>query len=164
MQLAQDAGHLLASLGCPVIFGGGSRGLMGGLAEGVLAAKGRITGVIPRFMVQREWAHPELEDLVIVESMAERKERMFALSDVTLSLPGGLGTMDELLETLTLRTLGRIRHPVLLMNSRGFFDPLVAQFELAAREGLLRSGERELIEVIRTCDELSASLRRLSRP
>lgn len=161
-KLARDTGRILAELGHPVVYGGGARGLMGELAAGVIEAEGTITGVIPRFMVEREWAHGSLGELVVVEDMADRKQCMFELSQISLTLPGGLGTLDELFESLCLSLLEQIPHPNLLMNAHGYFDPLLAQLERAQKEGLYHGNASSLPLVLANPNELTAALKSVS--
>lgn len=99
--------------------------MMGALADEVLAMGGEIRGVIPRFMIEREWAHPEVQTMDIVSTMTERKTRMIELGDLVLALPGGLGTLDEFFEAATLRQLGCLNSPLLLFNHHGYFDHLL---------------------------------------
>lgn len=127
----------LAERGVRIVYGGGSVGLMGVVADAALGAGGRVTGVIPRFLISDEVAHAGLSELVVVNSMHERKQRMFELSDVFVALPGGYGTLDETLEMITWRQLGRHHHPILFVSVEGFFDPLLEHFERARREGFI---------------------------
>ena len=115
--ITKKIGALFAKKKIKVIFGGGRYGLCGDLADSVLKAKGKITGIMPRFLEKLELAHPCLTQLILVKNLAERKERMIKLSDGFLVLPGGIGTMDELLEVLTWKTLGLSNRPCLLYTS-----------------------------------------------
>ena len=107
------------------VYGGGAIGSMGRLAEGVLSKGGRIVGVIPRFMQELEWDHKGLSELQVVENMRERKHIMLTDSDAAIALPGGSGTLEELLEAISLKRLGIYLNPIVLVNVRGFFDPLL---------------------------------------
>lgn len=134
---AQETGRLLAKGGHTLIYGGGNIGLMGILADAALEAGGKVIGVIPDFLLNREVGHKGLTELVIVTSMHERKKRMADLSDAFMALPGGWGTLDEFAEILTWRQLGLINQPVGLLNTDGFFTPLVDQMKWMALKGFL---------------------------
>ncbi|MFT3967014.1 MAG: TIGR00730 family Rossman fold protein [Sphingobium sp.] len=124
--LARQVGDALARRGIGIVYGGGHRGLMGALADGALAAGGEVTGVIPRALVSAELAHSGLTRLEIVETMHERKQRFTDLSDGFITLPGGVGTMDELWEAMSWAQLGYHARPVGLLNAFGFYDGLLA--------------------------------------
>src|SRR6478752_8587660 len=128
---ATALGRALAEAGCTVVYGGGAVGLMGSLANGALAAGGHVIGIIPRFMTEVEWQHPGLASLEIVEDMRERKHRLLTDSDAVVALPGGSGTLEELFEALTLKRLGLYTGPIVLVNTRNYFAPLVDLLEHA---------------------------------
>jgi len=130
-----------------LIYGGAARGLMQVLADGVLAGGGRVVGVIPRALVDREIAHQGLSELFVVGSMHERKQRMAELSEAFAVLPGGLGTLDETAEQLTWAQLGLHRKPCGLLNVAGFFDPLLRFFDHATAEGFVTAEARRLLLV-----------------
>ncbi len=138
-QSARQFGQLLANQGIGVVFGGGKVGLMGEVANGALEAGGRVVGVMPRGLVEREIAHDGLTALHIVETMHERKAMMAELSEAFVALPGGLGTLDELFEIWTWFQLGLHHKPIGVFNIRGFFDPLLAAVAAASREGFVRA-------------------------
>jgi uncharacterized protein (TIGR00730 family) len=121
-----------------LVYGGGSVGLMGVVARATRDGGGAVTGVIPRALTQRELSGESIGELLVVDTMAERKERMLTLADGFVALPGGLGTLDELFEALTWGQLGIQSKPVGILNVRGFFDPLLAWFEQALAEGFIR--------------------------
>lgn len=123
-QAARTLGALLAQAGCTVVYGGGSVGSMGALVDGALSENGEVVGIIPRFMADLEWQHGGLANLEIVEDMRERKHRMLAGSDAVIALPGGCGTLEELFEAITLKRLGLYFNPIVLLNTRGYFDAL----------------------------------------
>ncbi len=125
-QIAHAAGRAIAERGWRMVYGGGRVGLMGVAADAALAAGGEVIGVIPDGMLVREQGHRTLTRLEVVADMAVRKTRMIALSDAFLTLPGGLGTLDELFEVLTLRQVRFINKPIALLNHRGYFDRLLA--------------------------------------
>lgn len=126
---AQEVGRLCAENKIKLVYGGGARGSMGFLADAALEYGGYVRGVIPKFMVDLEWAHPGLDELVITESMHERKMKMIEDVDAVVALPGGSGTLEELIETMTLKRLGLFLQPIILLNLNGFYDPLIQQFE-----------------------------------
>jgi len=117
-----------------VIYGGGATGSMGALADGVVANGGTITGVMPRFMMQLEWAHKSLTELHVVEDMRSRKHMMLSESHGLVTLPGGPGTFEELFEALTLKRLGLYTNPIVLVNTRNYFDPLLRMLDHAIAE------------------------------
>src|SRR6202012_1324112 len=115
----------LADAGLEVVYGGGARGSMGALANGALSKGGRVVGILPRFMADLEWGHSGLSELELVEDMRVRKHLMLPRSQPAIALPGGCGTLEELLEALTLTRLGLYLNPIVLVNTRGFFNPLL---------------------------------------
>jgi uncharacterized protein (TIGR00730 family) len=153
-EAAQKLGHLLAQRGLELVFGAGHIGLMGVLADAVIAAGGHTIGVIPRSMVERELAHTGLGRLHIVDTMHERKALMADLADAFIALPGGCGTADELLEILTWAQLGIHQKPVGLVNCAGFFDPLLAWLDRAAADGFLKPHHRRLLIEAETVQDL----------
>jgi len=136
-EMAYELGKTLAEQHIRVIYGGAKVGLMGALAEGVLAHGGKITGVIPDFLQTREIAHGGLTDLITVTTMHARKIRIYELCDSIIALPGGWGTMEELFETLTWGQLGLHSKPVGVLNVNGFYEPLVALCDNMVQEGFL---------------------------
>jgi uncharacterized protein (TIGR00730 family) len=142
---AQEVGRLLAERGIRVVYGGGNVGLMGVLANAVLAAGGQIIGVIPQMLVDRELAHRGVTELRIVNSMHERKALMAELSDAFLALPGGLGTFEELFEVLTWAQLGIHDKPCGCLNVSGYFDPLNRILDQTVAEGFLEPARRRLL-------------------
>ena len=131
---ARELGGRLAQEGIEVVYGGGAVGSMGALADGALAEGGRVTGILPRFMEDLEWGHNGLTRLEIVNSMHERKHAMLAEADGVVALPGGCGTFEELLEAITWKRLGIFCEPIVLMNTKGFYDRLVGALELCVEE------------------------------
>lgn len=136
-EAARTFGKLLAESGHTIIYGGGNIGLMGIVADSALSAKGKVIGVIPDFLLKREVGHLGLTELIIVNSMHERKKRMADLADVFIALPGGWGTLDELAEILTWRQLSLIDQPVGLLNVNAFFSPLLSQLDTMSNAGFL---------------------------
>lgn len=130
-EVARRLGGLLAAAGCTVVYGGGRAGSMGALAEGALAAGGRIVGVIPKFMVDLEWGHDDLTELHVVEDMRTRKHEMLTRASAVVALAGGPGTFEELFEAITLKRLGLYLGPIVIVNTQGYYDALLAQLEAA---------------------------------
>ena len=125
-EVATRLGELLAREGIAMVYGGGGVGLMGLAAIAALKAGGRVVGVIPRFLLQREAGHPALSETVVVETMHERKLAMFERSDAFVVLPGGIGTLEELFEVLSWRTLGLHSKPIVIVDQGGYWQPLAA--------------------------------------
>jgi uncharacterized protein (TIGR00730 family) len=132
--VARRLGGMLARAGCTVVYGGGRAGSMGALAEGALVAGGRIVGVIPRFMVDLEWGHDDLTELHVVEDMRTRKHEMLTRATAVVALAGGTGTLEELFEAITLKRLGLFLGPIVIVNTRGYYDALLAQLDAAIAE------------------------------
>jgi uncharacterized protein (TIGR00730 family) len=153
-QHAIELAGLMASKGIGLVFGAGHIGLMGVLADAVLAAGGEAIGVIPRSLVDRELAHGSLTELHIVETMHQRKALMEELSDAFAALPGGYGTADEMFEMLTWAQLGIHAKPIALLNSGGFFDPLLQWLEGTVAEGFMKPKHRQLLLAAQTPVEL----------
>lgn len=144
---ARELGRALAQRGCGLVFGAGHIGLMGVLADAVLAAGGEAIGVIPQALVDRELAHERLTELRIVGSMHERKAVMAQLADAFLALPGGFGTADEWFEMLTWTQLQIQAKPIGILNTLGFFDPLLAWIDRAIADGFIQPKYRDLFVV-----------------
>ena len=147
---ARQLGQLLAKRCIRLINGAGSIGLMRSVADAVLENGGEVTGVIPKFMVEQGWHHTGLSKLVEVESMHERKQRMADLSDAVIALPGGCGTLEELLEVITWKQLGLYLNPIVILNINGYFDPLLEMFRRAVDEHFMRPQHAALWTVAST--------------
>lgn len=144
-EAARRTGRAIARRGLRLVYGGASVGLMGALADAALEAGGEVVGVIPQALVDRELAHARLTEQHVVESMHDRKALMSELAGGFLALPGGLGTLDELFETLTWAQLGFHRKPVALLNVEGYFDDLLRFCDRAAADGFLHPAHRGMI-------------------
>ncbi len=129
--VARQLGALLAGAGWTVVYGGGRVGSMGALAEGALSAGGRVVGVIPKFMVDLEWGNDDLSELHVVEDMRTRKHEMLTRASAVVALAGGCGTLEELFEAITLKRLGLFLGPIVIVNTDGYYDPLLAQLTAA---------------------------------
>lgn len=139
-QAARTLGQSMANHGIDLVYGGGSVGLMGITAQSVLDHGGEVTGIIPGFLRDREVMLDSVQTLVITEDMHERKRRMFDCAQAFVALPGGIGTLEELVEMLTWAQLGQHRKPVLLANINGFWDPLMSLLDHMREDQFIRSG------------------------
>jgi uncharacterized protein (TIGR00730 family) len=159
VEAAREIGCLLAERGIGLVYGGGRVGLMGALADACLARGGRVTGIMPRALVEKEIAHRGLTELRVVESMHERKALMADLADAFVALPGGYGTWEEFCEVLTWSQLGLHRKACALLNVNGYYDPLLVMADRAREEGFLRDVHRKLAltdtDPVRLLDRLS---------
>lgn len=129
LDLAYNIGKQIALEGKTLIYGGGSFGMMGELAKGALENKGKVIGVMPKFMDKVEWSHKGLSELILVDSMHDRKQKMYDISDAIISLPGGSGTFDELFESVCFKRLGLFSGPILVINYKDFYSPLKKLFQ-----------------------------------
>ena len=152
-EAAEELGSLLAEHHIRLINGAGSIGLMCAVADAVLKNGGEVTGVIPRFMVEQNWHHTGLTELIEVESMHERKQKMAILSDGFVALPGGCGTLEELLEIITWKQLGLYLNPIVILNVNGFFDPLLEMLGKAIDENFMRQQHGDIWKVAQTPEE-----------
>jgi uncharacterized protein (TIGR00730 family) len=153
-ETAEAVGASFARRGIELVYGGGRLGLMGAVADGALAAGGRVTGIIPAGLVDRELAHTGVTDLRVVTTLHERKALMAELSDAFIALPGGLGTLEELAEVLSWAQLELHAKPVGALDVGGFFAPLVAYLDHATKEGFVAPGHRDLLLVDDDLDRL----------
>ena len=147
-------GKIITQAKLSVVYGGGSMGLMGMLANSVLEAGGKITGVIPRFMCEVEWNHNKLTELILVDTMHERKEKMAMMADAVVALPGGCGTLEELLEVITWKRLGIFTKPIVIVNIEGYFDALITMLNRAVDEHFMRDEHRQMWKVVETPEEV----------
>lgn len=166
-------GQKLADNGYHVITGGGSMGLMAGIEDGVLDRKGRITAIIPQFMIDEGWLHKGLDDVIATATMQERKHIMFDSSDAILTLPGGCGTLDELTEVLTFKQLGLMSCPVVILNSYGYYDYFLKHLQRQVDESFMlpehlrlwsvASAPEDVISQLKTLPQWDTSLGKLAR-
>ena len=158
LEAAYELGGLLAQDGWRCVNGGGAVGLMGAVTDGTLDAGGEVTGVIPKFMVDNGWCYDRLDDVVITADMHQRKQMMSEMADAVIALPGGVGTFEELLETLTWRQLGLVKVPVIILNTLGYYDNLLAMLQHAINEGFMKTSHAQLWQVASTPGEAVAML------
>ncbi len=161
-EAAQALGRGLTEAGIRLVYGGGRVGLMGVMADAMLAAGGEVVGVIPDFLMRREVGHPGVTELLNAHSMHGRKQRMFELSDAFVSLPGGIGTLDETIEIITWRQLDLHHKPVLLCDVAGSVQPLLATIDAAIARGFASPQTRALFEVLDGVPAVLGRLRHLS--
>ena len=152
-QAARELGELLGHHGIRLVNGAGNLGLMRACADACLEAGGQVTGVIPRFMVEQGWQHPGLTELIETEDMHTRKQTMARLSDGVIALPGGCGTLEELLEIITWKQLGLYLNPIVVLNTNGFYDPLLKMLDRAAEEHFMRPAHLDIWKVASTPTE-----------
>jgi uncharacterized protein (TIGR00730 family) len=163
-EAADALGRAIAGRGMGLVYGGSNVGLMSRIARSALGAGGEVVGVIPRVLVEKEVAFAELEDLRVVGSMLERKTLMAELSDGFIALPGGFGTIDELVEMLTWTQLGLHRKPCGLLNVNGYFDSLLAFFDRSVADGFLQTEHRAMLLIDRDPDKLLDKLAAFELP
>jgi len=154
LDLAHRLGAEIATRGWTLVYGAGSTGLMGRVADGALAHDGAIVGVIPEFMMEREWNHPHIGQTVVTKSMHERKQIMLDRAHAFVTLPGGTGTLEEVTECLSFKRLGLHEKPIAFANWSGYFDPLLDQLERTMREGFLDGAYRGMHESFESLDDL----------
>ena len=157
-EAAYRVGEVLAENGFGVVYGGGISGSMGAVADGALARGGTVRGILPRFMMDLEWGHPRLTELRIVEDLRIRKHLMLSGSHGVVALPGGCGTLEELFEALTLKRLGLYVHPIVLLNTRNYFAPLIALLEHAVEEQFMGKQHLAMWQVIAEPEEIPHAL------
>ena len=163
-EFAEAMGELLAAKGIALVYGGGHVGLMGVIADAVLARGGEVIGVIPQALADREIAHSGLTDLRVVDSMHTRKAMMADLSDAFIAMPGGVGTFEEFFEAVTWTQLGVHRKPCGLLNVGGFYTPLVAFIEQAVNDGFIKPIHRAMIAVDDNPERLLDTLASIKLP
>ncbi len=157
-QVARDLGHAIGQRGDTLIYGGGSVGLMGEVARACHEHGGKVVGVIPESLKTAEIAYHRADELIVTETMSERKTLMFTRGDAFVILPGGFGTLEELAEVLVLKVLKYQDRPIVILNCHGFYDPLVDLFDHFIENNFAKPKHRELYKVVTTVDEVVASL------
>ena len=155
---AESLGKQLAQAKMDVVYGGGGIGLMGTLADAVLANGGRITGVIPSFMKDEGWDHSAVSEMIITSDMGERKKRMFTMADAIVALPGGVGTLEELTEAMTLKQLGLYKGPIIILNTLNFYKSFVDFLEQMVSGHFLRFEHKGMWEIADSVEEVMVLL------
>lgn len=156
--VAGRLGSLLAHDQKEVVFGGGGIGLMGKLADSVIANRGKITGVIPKFMQEEGWGHDGLTETIVTADMSERKKLMFAMSDAVVALPGGIGTLEELTEAITLKQLSLFNGPIIILNTNGYYDSLLSFIDHMIENNFMRFEHKGIWQVADTPEEVILAL------
>jgi len=150
---------LLVAEGVAFVFGGGASGLMGKLADTVLAEGGKIKGIMPQFMNEVEWAHRDVQDFEFTETMHERKAKFLEGIDGIVTLAGGSGTLEELLEAITLKRLGQFTKPIVILNTDGYYDPLREMLERTVQENFMREAHLKMWDFVNTPEEVFPALK-----
>jgi uncharacterized protein (TIGR00730 family) len=158
-EIAARLGRALAADGMSVVYGGGLLGSMGALANAALEGGAQVLGIQPRFMRDLGWSHDGISALVLVDDMRERIRQMLAGSDAIVALPGGSGTLEELLVAITAKRLGELASPIVLVNQDGFFDPLLAQLERCVEERFLGERHAEMWTVVAEPEAVPPAIR-----
>ena len=158
-EAAFEVGSQLAQNGVSIVYGGSSSGLMGSLADGAIKHGGKITGILPEFLNSEERVHTGLDDLIFVKDLHERKRLMIEGVDGVVSLPGGTGTFEELLEAMTWKRLGLYLNPIILVNTKNYFEPLIQLIEKAITERFLTPDQRQIFKIINFPGELISILK-----
>lgn len=154
LEAAERFGTLLARSGVELVYGGASIGVMGAVAKAVLAEGGRVTGVIPEFLTRVEVQLSDVSELIVTDSMHTRKRKMFERSNAFVALPGGIGTLEEVIEMLTWAQLGRHNRPIVIANLDGFWDPLIELFDHIIKAGFARSNIRRIYSVVDNVEDI----------
>lgn len=160
---ASDLGTLLAANGFSVVYGGGGIGLMGTLADAVIAGGGEITGIIPSFMKAEGWDHKRVAGMIVTTDMSERKNTMFSLSDAVVALPGGVGTLEELTEAITLKQLSLFHGPIIILNTSGYYDTFFGFIDNMVKRNFMRFEHKGIWEVVNSPAEVIAALNNKER-
>lgn len=161
IEAGKTLGRAIGEAGLRLVYGGGTKGIMGAVAEGVMETGGKVTGIIPRFLMNKEATEKalgKLDELVITEDMHERKHRMFELSDAFVTLPGGIGTLEEVIEIMTWAQLGRHSKPIVLANINGFWDPLTVLLDHMRGNGFIHTAHRVQPLVVEDASEIVPAL------
>lgn len=161
---AFDLGKLMAQKNIGLVYGGAKIGLMGAVADGALSAGGEVIGVLPHFLGSKEIAHDDLNELIMVESMHERKTKMHELTDGFIALPGGFGTMEELFEILTWAQLGLHKKPIGLLNINGFYNELIGLIHTMVEKKFLKEINRDMLLVDNTIEGLLDQMKKYKAP
>jgi uncharacterized protein (TIGR00730 family) len=159
MDAARSLGETLAGNGCTIVYGGGSQGLMGALADGALSRGGEVIGILPKFMADLEWGHPGLTHLDLVEDMRERKHKLLTGSDAVVALPGGCGTLEELFEAITLKRLGLYFNPILLLDTAGFYGPLQTFLQQVIEQKFLNPEHAQMWSLVREPEDVLPAIK-----
>ncbi len=158
LKAASRLGKVLAYEGIAVNYGGGAVGLMGAMANSVMDCEGSIRGIIPQFMVDQGWNHPGVEDMVIVKDMHERMKKLIIDVDAFITLPGGVGTLEELLEMISHKQLGQILQPIIIVNTNNFFAPFLQMLDKMVDEKFMRPVHKDIWTVVEHPEEVITAI------
>ncbi len=159
LDAARRLGEILAENQCSIVYGGGSQGLMGAVANGALSRGGQVIGILPKFMADLEWGHPGLTHLDLVEDMRERKHKLLTGSDAVVALPGGCGTLEELFEAITLKRLGLYFNPIILLNTRNFYAGLQQFMDHVIEERFLNPEHAQMWSLANAPDDVLPAIK-----
>ncbi len=151
--VATELGKLIAVKGHEVVFGGGGIGLMGALADSAMEHGGKVIGVIPEFMVKNGWGHNSIDKTFVTADMNSRKKKIFEISDAVVALPGGVGTLEELTEAITLKQLGLYKGPIVILNASGFYNSLLKYFDELVKQNFMRKQHKDIWYVAENPDD-----------
>lgn len=154
LDAAFNVGRILASQNITIVYGGGYVGSMGELAKSVIENKGCIIGIIPKFMIEMEWGNPHITEMIVVETIAQRKKKLIENVDAVIALPGGTGTLEELSEIISLKKLCLFTKPIIILNTNGFYNHLLLFLEQMISENFIRPEHRQLFEVALNPEEI----------
>jgi len=149
-KVAEELGTLLATEDIDIVYGGGNTGLMGTLANSALAVRGNVTGIIPNFLQESEVGHPNLTELIITDNMHERKRLMYERADIFISLPGGTGTFDETIETMTWVQLNIFKKQIILVDVESYWQPFLTLIKHGIKEGFINKKNEELLTLVKS--------------
>lgn len=155
---ARSLGKIFAENKITLVYGGGQMGLMGAIADAVLENGGKVVGIIPDFMKQVEWAHLGITELHVVGDMHERKKKFLDGTDALVALPGGCGTLEELLEAVTLKRLGLFNKPIIILNVKGFYDPLLEMFQKCIDQKFMAADSNDMWVVVNRAEEVMPAI------
>ena len=161
--VARETGHWIGTHGGQLVYGGGNNGLMGMVADATLAAGGRVVGIIPKALVEKEWAKLDCTELHVVDTMHDRKRMMAERADAFLALPGGIGTFEELFEVLSWRTLGLHTKPIVIVDSGGYWEPLAVLLRSIVERGFAEATHLDHLAFIRDLDQLLPTIAAMPR-
>lgn len=162
-EATKELAEILVSNNVQVVFGGGGSGLMGTLADSVLRMGGKIKGIMPQFMNEVEWGHTGVSDFTYTQTMHERKSKFLEGTDAIIALPGGTGTFEELFEAITLKKLGQIDTPIVILNTRGYYNLFKQWMELAEEENFMSKDQSEIWRVVDTPSEVLPAIVQFER-
>ena len=167
LETAEALGTAMGQAGVRLVYGGGTRGIMGAVSDGVIRAGGQVTGIIPRFLIDMEATERELkrlDELIVTADMHERKHIMFERADAFVALPGGIGTLEELVEIMTWSQLGRHRKPIVIANVAGFWDPLARLIDHMAAEGFIHTAHQVRPLVVERIEDILPAIFEAAQP